>query len=531
MLGEAFNRLPGRPPYRRSQDCCYSWGHDTIGCRPGYPDPFRLTDRRTTVPMRSPQEQFARLLPEVNRLTLEYLAHLGNPSSPVAATPPPEMLLEALGPVPGREGHSPTAVLQAAAKVLQYSVRTGHPRFLNQLFGGVDPSGIAGDWLTTLLNTSMYTYEVAPALTVMETALMRRMGDLVGFSGGEGVFTPGGSIANLMALLAARHRAFPEAKAGGLPGGTRPVVFLSAEAHYSTPRAASVVGLGTEAVITVPVDRIGRMDPAELDRAIHRARDNSRHPLMVVATAGTTVPGAFDPIEPIAEIATSHGVWLHVDASYGGGVLFSPAHRPLVEGIDRADSVTWNPHKMMGLPLTCSVLLMREQGVLEATNGMSADYLFHGAGGPTRDLGDLSLQCGRRPDALKLWLSWLAHGDVGYRLRVERLFDLAAAFRQMVLHRDGFELAREPEATNVCFRYLPKADRDLTGDARQRRLGKVTVATRQRLLESGGFMLNYATVDGVAAFRIVLSNPRTTEADLEALLTAIELLAESREHR
>jgi len=477
--------------------------------------------------MVSPREELALLLPEVSRLALEYLESFENPSSPVAATPPPEALLEAIGPVPGDGRQPPKAVLDAAAKILQYSVRTGHPRFFNQLFGGVDSPGIVGEWLTALLNTSMYTYEVAPALTVMETVLVRRLNGLVGFAAGEGVFTPGGSIANLIALLAARNRAVPGAKALGVVEAGRRVVFMSTEAHYSTLRAASVAGLGTGAVVSVPVDEVGRMVPAELERSILQARLESLHPMMVVATSGTTVAGAFDPLLPIADIALRHGLWFHVDASYGGGVLFSPVHRHLVEGIHRADSVAWNPHKMMGLPLTCSVLLMRERGVLEATNGMQADYLFHNACSTTPDLGDLSLQCGRRPDAIKLWLSWLAQGDGGYRHRVDRLFELSTAFRQMVLDRPGFELVREPEATNVCFRYLPASDRGLTGEAHRSRLNEVTVETRRRLLESGSFMINYAPVDGIAAFRIVLSNPRTTNSDLDALLTAIERLAES----
>lgn len=470
--------------------------------------------------------ELARLLPEVSRLALNYLASLENPESLVVEPQPSGALLDALGRKPGAQGISPAEVLESAAKVLRQSVRTGHPRFFNQLFGGVDPAGIAGDWLTTLLNTSMYTQEVAPALTVMENALIQRLNALVGFAEGEGVFTPGGSIANLMALLAARNRAIPKAKALGLPDGVRPVVFMSAEAHYSTPKAASVAGLGTAAVIPVPVDAIGRMLPDALERAIEASVLNSARPMMVVATAGTTVAGAFDPIPSIADIAGRYRMWLHVDASFGGGVLFSPALKNLIRGIDRADSVAWNPHKMMGLPLTCSVLLMRQRGVLEATHGMQADYLFHEHPEASPDLGDLSLQCGRRPDALKLWLSWLAHGDEGYRHRVERLADLAAAFRLMVLNREGYELVREPQLTNVCFRYVPRADRGLTGDARKARLNAVTIDTRRRLLAAGRFMVNYAPLDGVASFRMVLSNPRTTEADLAALLTAIAELGE-----
>jgi glutamate/tyrosine decarboxylase-like PLP-dependent enzyme len=264
------------------------------------------------------------------------------------------------------------------------------------------------------------------------------------------------------------------------------------------------------------------MIPEELERAISRAGAGGKTPFMVVATSGTTVPGAFDPLDAIAEITERHGLWLHVDASFGGGVLFSQRHRHLMAGVQRADSVTWNPHKMMGLPLTCSAILMREKGVLEATNGMHADYLFHESGGPTCDLGDLSLQCGRRVDGLKLWFSWVALGDRGFACRVERLFELAGVFRRKLGERDGFHLVREPEGTTVCFRYLPRSAQSLAGEPRRQREHKLTVDIRRKLLESGRFMLNYAPLDGVATFRIVLSNPRTREADLDGLLDAIE---------
>jgi glutamate decarboxylase len=469
-----------------------------------------------------PQDELAELLPAAVRLALDYVASLEDPATPVVESLPPAALRDALGLTFDEEGRSPEAVLEAAEKALRYSVRTGHPRFFNQLYGGVDPAGILGDWISALVNSSMYTYEAAPVGTLVEIALIERMNRLVGFSAGEGILTPGGSISNLMAVLAARHRAFPRIKRHGVASGEQPVLFLSTEAHYSTPRAASVAGFGTDAAVSVATDSAGHLIPEELERAIGSARAMGKTPFMVVATSGTTVAGAFDPIGAIAEIAERHGLWLHVDASFGGGVLLSQRHRHLMAGVARADSVTWNPHKMMGLPLTCSAILVREKGVLEATNGMHADYLFHESGGPTCDLGDLSLQCGRRVDAFKLWFSWVALGDQGYAHRVERLFELAGVFRRKLLARDGFHLVREPEGTTICFRYLPPGARSLAGEARRRLEHELTVEIRRKLLQSGRFMINYAPLDGAATFRIVLSNPRTREDDLDDLLEAIE---------
>ena len=464
----------------------------------------------------SPNEQLRVLLPETVRLALDWFGRLEELGTPVVEHLPPPELAQRLQLELG-EPQSLDRVLETAKQTLRYSVRTGHPRFFNQLYGGLDPAGILGEWLAAVLNTSMYTYEVAPVATLMEGALIERLNQLVGFSRGEGVFTPGGSISNLMAVLAARHRAFPAAKRQGI-GAERPVAFLSAEAHYSTPRALNVAGIGSDAAITVPVDAVGRMIPEELERRIIAARAEGRTPFLVVGTAGTTVAGAFDPLEEIAAITERHGLWFHVDASYGGGVLFADGRRGLMRGVERADSVAWNPHKMMGLPLSCAAMLVREPGVLEATHAMHAEYLFHGTGGPSWDRGDLGLQCGRRVDAFKLWFSWLALGDRGYGERIERLYGLAAEFRRQIEARPGFRLIREPEAPSVCFRYLPSGRSPELENA-------VTLEVRRRLLESGEFMINYSPLDGAATFRIVLSNPRTTPADLTALLDAIEVHA------
>jgi glutamate decarboxylase len=238
------------------------------------------------------------------------------------------------------------------------------------------------------------------------------------------------------------------------------------------------------------------------------------------------VAGAFDPLDRLADITERHGLWFHVDAALGGGVLFSERHRGLMKGVERADSVTWNPHKMMGVPLSCSATLMREPGSLCSTNGMDADYLFHGKPDQRYDLGDLSLQCGRRVDALKLWFSWRVHGDQGYAERVNRFFEMAARFVTALDERPGFELAREPQSTNVCFRYVPKHLRGLDQADRVDELASLTTNVRQRLAERGDFLVNYATLDGSPAYRMVFLNAGTEDDDALALLDEIEALSE-----
>jgi sulfinoalanine decarboxylase len=456
------------------------------------------------------------------QLAAETLERNADRSTPVVHHLEPEELTRALELELPREGRGLEQALELARRTLHFSVATGHPRFMNQLFGGMEPAAVLGEWIAALTNTSMYTFEAAPVGTVVELALLGRLASIAGLEESEGVFAPGGSIANLMAAIVARHARFPHVKQHGLRPGDRPVMFCSEESHYSIRRAAMVLGLGTDGCVEVPVDRIGRMDPDALAERISATRAEGRTPFFVCATVGTTVPGAFDPLHELADLAGREGLWLHADASYGGSVLMSRRHRHLADGIERADSITWNPHKMMGVPLACAALLTRHRGLLAGAMGMNADYLFHEDSEPERDLGDRSLQCGRRVDALKLWFAWQATGDEGYEQRIDHLFGTAERFRELVRAREGFRLIREQQGTNVCFRYLPAHERHLEGTERDHREHAATLGAREAMAREGSFLVNYATLDGAATFRLVASNTETTEEDLVALLDRIE---------
>ncbi|MFT7484234.1 MAG: sulfinoalanine decarboxylase [Candidatus Paceibacteria bacterium] len=455
-------------------------------------------------------------------LATDALAHNTDRSQPVVHRLEPKELKTALKLGLPRQGQGLAGALDLAKKSLHYSVHTGHPRFMNQLFGGQSPAGILGEWITALTNTSMYTYEAAPVGTLVELAVLRRLNDYVGFKHGEGVLAPGGSISNLMAVLAARHAHFPHIKESGLQAGERPVIFTSEAAHYSIARAAMVCGLGMNACIKVATDSKGRMIPAELERLILEAKAAGQTPFFVNATVGTTVHCAFDPVTAIADITERHGLWLHADGSYGGSALISDKHRHLLQDIQRADSMTWTPHKMMGAPLACSAMLTRKAGVLENTFASHADYLFHEDADENLDLGDRSLQCGRRVDALKLWFMWQAQGAEGFAERVDGLFATAERFRALVREREGFRIMQEENGTNVCFRYLPRDQRHLKSSERDRCETQATVRIRQEMLDEGSFLINYATVGGGSTFRFVASNPEVTTDDLRALLARIE---------
>eukprot|EP00794_Sanderia_malayensis_P003132 gene3132-3600_t len=349
-------------------------------------------------------------------------------------------------------------LIQITRKTLEYSVKAGHPRFFNQLFAGLDITGLMAQWVTAATNTSMYTYEMAPVFLLMERSVLERFRELVGFTKCDGLLFPGGSLTNLQAMNIARYNHSPNIKEEGLYGLSRLTIFISEEAHYSSIKAASTLGLGTKSVIKVKTDQKGKMIPEDLHCKIKESFSKGETPFYVCATSGTTVAGAFDPLMEIADICAEFHLWLHVDAAWGGAVLLSKKHRHLMNGIEKADSVTWNPHKMMSVPLQCSILLVRHQEVLHSCNKVGATYLFQKDKklyDVSWDSGDKTFQCGRHNDIFKLWLMWKAKGNIGFEEHVDKAFELSRYLANEVEKRENFQLLMQPECTNICFRYLP----------------------------------------------------------------------------
>ncbi|MCO4763570.1 MAG: aminotransferase class V-fold PLP-dependent enzyme [Myxococcales bacterium] len=394
-------------------------------------------------------------------------------------------------------------VLDKLAQLLHATPSTSGRRFFNQLFAGRDPAATVADMLASLANNSMYTYKVAGPMVLVENLLVKEMGALAGFDDPEGVFTPGGSLSNLAALLCARNGAVPMARETGVDG--RPLrVYSSAEAHYSIRKGLGMLGMGRDNLVSIACDTEGQMSPTALDAAIAADKAAGLTPVMINATAGTTVQGAFDPIDAIADVAEKHGVWLHVDGAFGGTLLLSERQRPKLAGLSRADSFTWDAHKMMGVPLICSVILVRQRGLLTRLLNESASYLFQG----DTDLhnpGTRSLQCGRRNDVLKLWAAWQYHGRAGYAARVEHQLALANALADRVEAADDFTLTRRPASLNVCF-VLNDKPADI-------------ICTQ--LNERGLAMVGHGTVDGQMIIRAAVVNPNLEEADLDELLRSI----------
>ncbi len=393
-------------------------------------------------------------------------------------------------------------------QVVAATPRTTTRRFFNQLFSGRDDFGTVGELIASFLNSSMYTFKAAGPQVLLERAVTRHMAGKVGLEGGEGVFVPGGSISNLVGMIMARDAHRPASREEGLHAGPPLTLYASRLAHYSIPKNANMLGLGRAAVRAVDVDERGRMRPDALHRAIEADRAEGRDPFLVVATSGTTVLGAFDPLPGVADVAAEHGLWLHVDGALGGSVSLSDRHRHLIEGSERADSFTWNAHKMLGVPLAASVILTRETGRLRASMDEHASYLFQSPD-PTYEHGTMSPQCGRRNDALKLWASWKSHGDRGLGARVDRLFGLARHAAGRVKAEPALTLTRDPESVTVCFEVDGRRSDDVC----------------ERLRRESRALVGYGDVDGRRVIRLAVVNGALDETDIDAFFDEVLAVA------
>ena len=425
----------------------------------------------------------------------------------IVPLPEPGRVERVLDLTPPREGLPMEGVAERLWSLLECTPSTSGKRYYNQLFAGRDEAAVLGEIVAAVLNNSMYTFKAAGAQVLAERALLRHMGAKVGWERCDGAFTPGGSMSNLAAMLVARNVAVEGSRERGLDGRAL-AVYASAESHYSIRKNAGMLGMGRECVRAIEADGEGRMLVAALRDALASDLAAGVTPVAIVATAGTTVQGAFDPIREIAGVAREHGVWLHVDGAFGGSLLLSRRRRAALDGCELADSFTWDAHKMMGVPLTCSVVLFRDTGLLQRSLDESATYLFQ------RDEDDFnpgvrSLQCGRRNDALKLWVAWQRHGDAGYERRVERQFALAAHAAGLIEADPELALVRRPQSINVCF--------EVEGvDAR---------AVCDLLDREGRIKVSHGTVGGRATVRLVCANPDLTEADIDEFFVEIRRAA------
>ncbi|MBY0353909.1 hypothetical protein K2W90_06110 [Candidatus Babeliales bacterium] len=466
----------------------------------------------TVLSVRADREDF---IEQACELLREYIAGNEKKETPVVVPFGPAALQKKIDLAIGLQGKTEGQLLDLMTKYLKYSVRTNHKKFCNQTFSGSSDAAVLGEVIAALSNTSMYTYEAAPVATLIEATLLNKLCSLVGFENGEGTFVTGGSNANLVALLAARNAFLPRVKAEGLyRNRDELVLFVSDQAHYSFQKAAHVLGLGENNVVQVASNEQGRMRVDALENAIQKTLNDGKIPFFVAATIGTTVLGAIDSLVDIVPIVRQYNLWLHVDAAFGGANLLSVSRRTLLAGIEQAHSVAWDFHKVLSVPLMCSAILFNKEGILQDLNKVNGtEYIFH-EGTDNFDLGHFSLQCGRRVDALKLWLDWQAHGDRGYEQKIDSLVNLAAYARRIIQAEPLLYLICMPDWLPVCFQYVPTY---FSFDSQQDRkdIDFFNVALRKRLVQRGRWMINYSWVKERIVLRLTMVNPTLTSNDVD----------------
>ena len=389
-----------------------------------------------------------------------------------------------------------------------------HPMAMGHQVAPPLPAAIWSESLIAALNQSVAVWEMSPVASIVETRVIRWMCDLAGFGPrAGGTFTSGGTEATLTALLAARNAAFPDAWEQGIT--SHPAIVCGADAHYAVSRAAGILGLGTSNLVAIRT-RDHRLDVDALGTALDDLQAREVPVIAVVATAGSTPTGSFDDLAAVADICDDRGIWLHVDGAHGGSALLSAAHRSRLRGIERARSVAWDPHKMLLMPLSAGMLLMRDVRDLDTAFAQRAPYLFNdGEEQRARDHGRRSFMCSRRADALKLWIALQRYGRAGLAAIHDRLCATAHDLWSDVCTRPGLEAVHEPESNILCFRYVGNRPAD------DGALDALNAELRERYNRSGHGWITTTVLDGRRVLRVTIMNPRTGPRHTAAMLERV----------
>jgi L-2,4-diaminobutyrate decarboxylase len=445
--------------------------------------------------------------------------------SPVVSQPPIEELVRDLD----LEGHARRGGLSGRRlgrfldRYLASSTRLHHPGYMAHQVAAPHPSGALASMVDGFTNNAMAIYEMGPPAAAIEFWVLNWMIGKVGWTRmpypreagpastdsaavhAGGVLTHGGSLANLTALLAARSRIAPDAWDHGVPSDL--VLLVPSESHYSISRAAGILGLGSAAVVPLETDAAGRIIPDRIRGSLRQVRESGRRPMALVANACSTALGLYDRLREIGAVCREEGVWLHVDGAHGASALVSARTRGLLDGVELADSLVWDAHKLMRTPTLCAAVLLRDARDLDGAFKQEASYLFHDKAQPGVDFIHRTVECTKAGLGLRFYSVLAALGESGLAQYVERQFDLAREAHRWISGLPDFECPAEPEANILCFR-AAGAD-------------QAQIAARDAMISDGSYHLSTAEVAGRRWLRAAFMSPETTLDDVKRMIERV----------
>jgi aromatic-L-amino-acid decarboxylase len=451
-----------------------------------------------------------RLGHEVADLIAAHLA--GIRDQPVIASVPRSVLNEALmKPAPRAPGDFDSIIHTLRENVFPHHAREPHPGFMAYVPSCPTFPSLLGDWIATGFNFYAGVWPVAAGPNEIEMVVLEWIRSWIGMPGGSsGLLTSGGSAANLTAMVAARHAA--AARGAEV---ARLTVYTSAQAHSSVLRAAFVAGLERENIRIVEVDGMYRMRMAHLAGLVEADRKAGLTPCMIVASAGTTNTGSVDPLHEIADFSALERIWLHVDAAYGGFAVLTAEGKKLLSGMERADSVTLDPHKWLFVPFECGCLMVRDPSTLTEALRIWPEYLKDVEPGDEEvTFADRGIQLTRYSRAMKIWMSVNYFGTDAISVEIEKAMTRARLLGSLVENSTNFEILCPPQFGIVCFRARP------AGMAEDR-LDSLNERINSRVVAGGRFLISSTRLGGRFSMRMCTLGFRTTEEDVTALFDTL----------
>ena len=467
-------------------------------------------------------EELRELSSRVNEVVLEYFSEVSD--LPVFPQTFAGDTLEQVGATLPVEGEPIEDLVNDCRTIIKRSRHNGHPRFFGYVASPATPAGAFADLIASALNSNVTSWRSGPGATEIERTVVRWLGSLIGYDEhARGLLTSGGSMANMTALLIAqRAKTGREVGRSGLWQSEVPMtIYASEQVHMSIPKAADMLGFGRDQVRLIECDDQFRLDVKHLRERIKTDIQAGTKPFCIVGSAGTTNTGAVDPLSEIADIAKEFGLWFHVDGAYGAPAALDESKRALFVGLERADSISLDPHKWLYVPLDCGCLLFRDETKARVAFGdEEADYIkvLEQDADESFAFWNYGPELSRRFRALKIWLTLRYYGARRIAAAITEDNVLAGYLAELVEQAEDFELLAKPQLSICCFRYLPPG---VTSQEKEDELNRLNEKIMYAVQRGGRAYLSSATVHGKFALRACITNFRTTRADIEATLQII----------